>query len=182
MQKGYETGLVPEDAYERFIRKKNLLTDEIERLKNIRAKPQPAVNEALISAGTSAITEDTALEKILKRPQIGYSFIKQVSPPPEYMAKCLTPEIEALVEINVKYEGYIQKQMEVAEKLKKLELRKIPHDFDFKSIPGLSREIIEKLCEVMPETIGQAGRIPGVTPAAVAILMVAVNKTVGCRL
>jgi tRNA uridine 5-carboxymethylaminomethyl modification enzyme len=176
MQKGYEIGLVPEDAYERFIRKKNLLTDEIERLKKIRVKPQPAVNEALISAGTSAITEDTALEKILKRPQVGYSFIKQVSPPPEYMAKCLTPEIESLVEINVKYEGYIQKQMEVAEKLKKLELRKIPHDFDFKSVPGLSREIIEKLCEIMPETIGQAGRIPGVTPAAMAILMVAVER------
>ncbi len=174
MPKGYETGLVPEDAYERFIRKKSLLTNEIGRLKKIRVKPVPVVNEALISAGTSAITEDVALEKILKRPQIGYSFIKQVSPSPE----CLTPEIEALVEINVKYEGYIQKQMEMAEKLKKLEIRKIPHDFDFKSVPGLSREIIEKLCEVRPETIGQAGRIPGVTPAAVAILMVAVNKKV----
>lgn len=180
MQKGYEIGLVPEDTYKRFIRKKNLLTNEIERLKKVRVKPQPAVNNALISAGTSAITEDTALEKILKRPQIRYSFIKQVSPPPEYMpeymTEYLTPEIEALVEINVKYEGYIQKQMEIAEKLKKLELKKIPHDFDFKSVPGLSREIIEKLCEIMPETIGQAGRIPGVTPAAVAILMVAVER------
>lgn len=182
MQKGYEIGLVPEDAYERFIRKKSLLTNEIERLKKVRVKPQSAVNNALISAGTSAITEDTALEKILKRPQIRYSFIKQVSPPPEYMTKCLTPEIEALIEINVKYEGYIQKQMEVAEKLKKLELRKIPHDFDFKSVSGLSREIIEKLCEVRPETIGQASRIPGVTPAAIAILMVAVNKTAGSLL
>jgi len=172
MQKGYEMGIVPEDAYERFIRKKRLLTNEIERLKKIRVRPQPAVKEALISAGTSAITEDMALEKILKRPQIGYSFIKQISPP----TACLTPEIEALVEINVKYEGYIQKQMEMAEKLKKLELRQIPHDFDFKSVPGLSLEIIEKLYEVKPETIGQAGRIPGVTPAAIAILMVAVER------
>lgn len=172
MQKGYETGLVPEDAYERFMKKKNLLTNEIERLKKVRIKPMPEINEALISAGTSAITEDIALEKILKRPQIRYCFIKEISPPLER----LTSEIESLIEINVKYEGYIQKQMEMAEKLKKLQLRKIPHDFDFKSVSGLSREIIEKLHEVRPETIGQAGRIPGVTPAAMAILMVATER------
>lgn len=80
------------------------------------------------------------------------------------------------MEISIKYEGYIQKQLEMAEKLKKLEYKKIPASFDYKAIPGLSKEIVEKLSEVQPETIGQASRIPGITPAAVSIILVAVER------
>lgn len=172
MDKGYNIGLVSEATYERFREKKRLMDKEVERLKKVRAKPSQEINNALLSLGTSPITEDTSLDKILKRPEIKYDFIKKIFPPFEV----LTHEIESLVEINIKYEGYIQKQLEMAERLKKLEHKKIPPGFNYKGIPGLSNEIIEKLSEVCPETIGQASRIPGITPAAISILLVSVER------
>lgn len=172
MDKGYSIGLVSEDVYERFREKKKLVYSEIQRLKKVRIKPSQEIINALSSLGTSAISEDTALDKILKRPEIRYDFIKKFSPAPE----ALTPEIESLVEISVKYEGYIQKQQEMAERLKKFESKKIPANFDYKAIPGLSKEIVEKLSEIQPETIGQTSRIPGITPAAISIILVAVER------
>ncbi|MCL4457228.1 MAG: tRNA uridine-5-carboxymethylaminomethyl(34) synthesis enzyme MnmG [Nitrospirae bacterium] len=171
-EKGYAAGLVSEEAYSRFREKRSLLTDELERLKRMRVKPSEEINKALTSIGTSEISEDTTLDKLLKRPEIKYDFIKRSSPSPH----SLTPEIESLVEINTKYDGYIQKQIEMAGRMKKLESRKIPAALDYKSVPGLSKEIVEKLSEIQPETIGQAGRIPGVTPAAVSIILVAAER------
>lgn len=172
MEKGYNIGLISYETYKRFIQKKSLMFSEIERLKNSRAKPSDEFNTALISLGTSAITEDTTLEKILKRPEIRYRFIKEHFRSPYE----LTPEIEELVEINIKYDGYIQKQLEMAERLKKMEIKKIPPDLDYKTVPGLSKEVSEKLSEIQPETIGQAARIPGITPAAVSIILIAVER------
>ncbi|MBI3593063.1 MAG: tRNA uridine-5-carboxymethylaminomethyl(34) synthesis enzyme MnmG, partial [Nitrospirae bacterium] len=172
MEKGYKTGLVSEGTYERFLTKKGLLEKELLRLKKERIKPSARINDALSSIGTSPINEDTALEKLLKRPEIRYSFIKEAAPSPDE----ITPDTEALIEINVKYEGYVQRQIEMAGRLNKFESKKIPLDFDYTSIPGLSKEVLEKFREVQPETLGQAGRIPGVTPAAVSILLVAVER------
>jgi len=172
MEKGHEIGLVNEEAIERSREKKRLMDDEISRLRKVRLKPSPEVNEALSALGTSAATEDTTLDKLLKRPEIKYDLIKRFSPAPDI----LTPEVETLVEIAIKYEGYIQKQIEMAERLKKLESKKIPVGFDFRPIPGLSREVVEKLLEVRPETIGQASRIPGITPAAISILLVEAER------
>lgn len=172
MEKGYSIGLLPEEAYENFKMKKELVFGEIERIKGIRLKPAEDVNNALLSLGTSAITEDTPLDKILKRPEVKYDFIRRFS----QSSKEITTEIERLIEIHIKYEGYIQKQLEMAERSKKLENKKIPVDFSYKNIAGLSREIVEKLSEIQPETIGQASRIPGVTPAAISILLVAAER------
>ena len=144
----------------------------MDRLKKERIKPSQEANEALLSLGTSEISEDTSLDKLLKRPEIKYNFIKRFSPP----ADELTPEIESLMEINVKYEGYIQRQTEMAERLKKFEMKKIPATFDYKSTPGLSKEVFGKLMDVQPETIGQASRIPGITPAAISIILVSVER------
>ena len=172
MDKGYSIGLVSEDVYGRFKEKKRLLFSEIERLKKVRIKPSDEISDTLSSLGTTAISEDIALDKILKRPEIRYDFIKKFSPAPE----ALTPEIESLVEISVKYEGYIQRQMEMAERLKRLESKKIPANFNYKAIPGLSKEIVEKLSKIQPETIGQTSRIPGITPAAISIILVSVER------
>ncbi|MEW6739468.1 MAG: tRNA uridine-5-carboxymethylaminomethyl(34) synthesis enzyme MnmG [Nitrospirota bacterium] len=172
MDKGYSIGLVQENIHERFREKNRLMFGEIERLKKVRIKPSDEISDTLTSLGTSAISEDTALDKILKRPEIKYDFIKKFAPAPE----ALTSEIEGLVEISVKYEGYIQKQLEMAEKLKKFESKKIPTNFNYKAIPGLSKEIVEKLSEIQPETIGQTSRIPGITPAAVSIILVSVER------
>ncbi len=172
MEKGYEIGLVSPDDYDKFTEKKRLINKELKRLKNQNAKNSAEFNEVLAGLNTSALSEDISLEKLLKRPEVNYGFIKQFFPP-EYE---LTDEIEASVEINVKYEGYIQKQVEMADKLKKYEGKKIPDPFDYENIPGLSREVVEKLLDVRPETIGQASRMPGITPAAISLILVAVEK------
>lgn len=168
---GYKIGLVDEASYEQFLKKKEALEKEIKRLKTTTIKPSEELNKALVEAGTTPIEEATFVDKILKRPEINYEFIKKFAPPDEP----LTKEIEDLVEIHIKYEGYIQKQMEQVERMKHFEEKVIPPDFDF-NLPGLSKEVIQKLTEVRPRTIGQAMRIPGVTPAAVSILMIAVEK------
>jgi tRNA uridine 5-carboxymethylaminomethyl modification enzyme len=108
----------------------------------------------------------------LKRPEISYSFIDEKSP----SEQSLTPEIKKQVQIQVKYEGYIQKQRETAEKLKKIEGMKIPEDFNYISVNGLSREVLSKLQEVKPVNLGQASRIPGITPAAISLLMIAIER------
>jgi tRNA uridine 5-carboxymethylaminomethyl modification enzyme len=171
MEKGYEAGLVSEQAISRFREKKTAVREEIGRLQRERAKPTEKINSELAGLGTTTISEDTQLDKLLKRPEVKYSFIRSNAPAPAG----LSPEAENLVEINIKYEGYIQRQLEAAEKLKKFDTKKIPGGLNYKTTPGLSREIVEKLTEVQPETIGQALRIPGMTPAAVSIILVAVE-------
>lgn len=168
---GYRIGLVNQETYEEFIKKRELLHREIQRLKSTTIKPSDELNKALIEAQTAPIEEAIFLDKLLKRPEINYEFIKKFAPSEE----TLTNEIKELVEIHIKYEGYIAKQMELVERMKHYEEKSIPEGFDF-NIPGLSREVIQKLTEVAPRTIGQAMRIPGVTPAAISILMVAIQK------
>jgi tRNA uridine 5-carboxymethylaminomethyl modification enzyme len=171
-EKGFMTGLVKENEYEKFLEKKRVFAEEIARLKRERIKPSNIVNKELVTLGTTPLAEDTTLEKILKRPGICYSFIKLFSPP-RVSVDC---EIERLLEIQVKYEGYIQKQLEVVGRMKRLESRKLPDHLDYQTIPGLSKEVVERLREVQPETLGQASRIPGVTPAAISLLSVAVER------
>jgi tRNA uridine 5-carboxymethylaminomethyl modification enzyme len=171
MEKGYEIGLVSEQMIGRFREKKRLLEAELSRLRTERIKPSEKLNASLEALGTTAIPEDVTLDKLLKRPEIKYPFIREWAP----AADRPSGEIETLAEINIKYEGYIHRQTETAEKLKKFGMKKIPRGFDYRETPGLSREIVEKLVEVGPETIGQALRIPGITPAAVSIILVAVE-------
>ncbi len=111
-------------------------------------------------------------KKLLKRPQVRYDLIAAFAPPAEPLAKA----VQELVEINVKYYGYVRRQVDLAERLMKHEEKRIPDGFDFTSLSGLSREVVQKLQEIQPRTIGQAGRIPGVTPAAVSLLLIAVEK------
>jgi tRNA uridine 5-carboxymethylaminomethyl modification enzyme len=159
MDKGYRLGLLDKMAYQRFLEKKMLIDEELQRLKKTRIKyGDPNKSESL--------------EQLLKRPEVTYKFIKESSPP----EKPLTPEIEKHVEIQVKYNGYIIRQMEMAERLKKVEGKKIPEDFDYTAVRGLSKEVLSKLQGVRPANLGQASRIPGVTPAAISLLMVALER------
>lgn len=172
MEKGYKIGLISEKDYDAFIKRKELMESEIKRLKATRIKPSVEINNDLLSLNTSPLEGDITLEKLLKRPEITYKFIKRHSPSPLN----ISPDIERLVEIDIKYEGYIQKQLEIVDRLKKVESKKIPRGLDYSKIPGLSREIVEKLTEIEPETIGQASRIPGITPAALSIILIAIEK------
>ncbi|MBN2655232.1 MAG: tRNA uridine-5-carboxymethylaminomethyl(34) synthesis enzyme MnmG [Nitrospirae bacterium] len=171
-EKGRQIGLVTKEAYERFTEKNKLLNAERCRLKSVRIKPSVELNSALADLGTSEITEDIQLEKLLKRPEIKYSFINKFSPP----AYNISGDIANIIETNVKYEGYIQKQIEMAERMNKVESKKIPEGFDYSSIAGLSTEVRQKLVEVQPDTIGQASRIPGITPAAITILLISLES------
>ncbi|RJQ40536.1 MAG: tRNA uridine-5-carboxymethylaminomethyl(34) synthesis enzyme MnmG, partial [Nitrospiraceae bacterium] len=171
MEKGFGIGLINSSVFKRFEEKKKCISEEIERLKKTRLKPSE-VNETLTAINTSPVSENISLEQLLKRPEIIYNVIKMLSPP----EKTLAPDIESQVEIQVKYEGYILKQTEMAEKLKKMECKKIPDNFDYASINGLSTEVLEKLRKIMPANIGQAGRIPGITPAALSLLLISIEK------
>ncbi|MDA8241377.1 MAG: tRNA uridine-5-carboxymethylaminomethyl(34) synthesis enzyme MnmG [Nitrospiraceae bacterium] len=171
MEKGREIGLLSEEVYRRFVEKKKKVEGEFGRLKRTRIKPD-AINGALRDLGTSAVSEDISLEQLLKRPEVSYSLIREHAP----AAVQLGEEIERQVEIQVKYEGYIARQVEMAGKLRKLEAKKIPEGLDYRSLPGISNEILSKLEEVRPANLGQAGRIQGMTPAALSLIMVAVEK------
>jgi tRNA uridine 5-carboxymethylaminomethyl modification enzyme len=171
MEKGRTIGLLAEDAYRRFVEKREKVEAEMHRLSTRRIKPE-AINGVLRALGTSAVSEDTSLEQLLKRPEVSYALIREHAP----SGLDLGEEIERQVEIQVKYEGYIARQVEMAGRLKKLEGKSIPEGLDYRSLPGISKEILSKLQEVRPANIGQAGRIQGMTPAALSLIMVAVQK------
>jgi len=171
MEKGHAIGLLGHDIYARFIDKKRRIEEELHRLKKTRIKPA-VINPMLKDLSTAGISEDATLEQLLKRPEVTYAVIKQYSP----SDRALGEEVERQVEIQTKYEGYIRQQIETAEKLSRVEEKKIPADFDYRSLPGISREVLCKLEEVRPESLGQAGRIQGMTPAALSLIMVKVEK------
>lgn len=159
MDKGHDIELLDREMYQRFLEKKRDIHKEIQRLKKTRIKVD----------GTD---KSESLEQLLKRPEITYEFIDTVSPPEDE----LSPEIKKQVEIQVKYEGYIRRQMEMAERLKKIEKLKVPSGFDYGAVNGLSREVLSKLEEVRPVNLGQASRIPGITPAAISLLMITIER------
>jgi len=158
MDKGNEIGLLDEEVYQKFLEKRRSIGEELKRLKKTRIKFEEDKSEAL--------------EQLLKRPEITYKFIDDNSP----SDLTLTPDVKKQVEIQIKYEGYISQQMHLAERLKKIEGKKIPEDLDYKTVNGLSREVLCKLEEVRPANLGQASRIPGITPAAISLMMVAIER------
>jgi tRNA uridine 5-carboxymethylaminomethyl modification enzyme len=170
--RGHEIGLVTGEEHEKFREKKAAIEGEMRRLRASRISPSPSLNRALSGRGTAAVSESASLEQLLKRPELDYAFIESFSPPPAPLAE----DVRQQVEIELKYEGYISRQRLAAEKLKRSEERRIPERFDYRSISGLSTEILAKLEEVRPRSLGQAGRIPGLTPAALTLLMLSLEK------
>ncbi len=171
MEKGYKIGLIRKEYIKMLFQKRTLIESELNRLKSIRVKPV-MMNPILRRLGGSEIKEDTTLYQILKRPEVGYMDI----PNALRSKNGLTPNVVNQIEIQTKYEGYIRRQAEMAEKFKKVERIDIPEGLIYRGIPGLSKEIAEKLEEIRPLNLGQASRIPGVTPAAISLLMVAVER------
>ena len=166
-QKGFDSGFLGRVDYEKFREKKSAVTAEIKRLAKTRVKPEEA--NAVLGGAGCPISRSETLAQVLKRPGVTYEEIKKISRP----SVNLSAESGMLVETEIKYEGYIKKQMDAVEKLKSSEAVRIPGALDYRLIPGLSNELVSKLEQVRPENIGQAGRIPGMTPAALMLLMVA---------
>lgn len=165
---GHKIGLINDERYAKYLKKQELKKEELKRLKNTVISPDDEVNKILVSRETSEITTGVRLIELMKRPQLGYDALKSIDKTrPE-----LDPNIFEQVEIEIKYEGYIQKQLKQVEQMKKLEVKQLPNDFDYNEIEGLRLEAREKLNKIKPLNIGQASRISGVSPADISVLLI----------
>jgi tRNA uridine 5-carboxymethylaminomethyl modification enzyme len=171
-EKGYEVGLVKEEDYRVFLKKKEEIEKTLLRISDTRIHPTQENNEIVHQWGSASLKKETSLEEILKRPEIHYPHLFVFDRDLENFSK----EVWEQVEIQVKYDGYIRRQMEQIERLRRLEEVRFPEDFEFESVTGLSTEVMEKLIKIRPISLGQASRISGITPAAISILMVNLKK------
>ncbi|BDG33997.1 tRNA uridine-5-carboxymethylaminomethyl(34) synthesis enzyme MnmG [Parageobacillus thermoglucosidasius] len=165
---GYKIGLISEERYQKFLAKKEAIEREKKRLQTFIIKPTPEVQKVIREAGGSELKDGIRAADLLRRPEMTYEHIKQLAPAEEE----ISPEVAEQVEIQIKYEGYIQKSLQQVERLKKMENKKIPEDIDYDAIHGLATEARQKLKQVRPLSIAQASRISGVNPADISILLV----------
>ena len=169
---GRQINLVEADTHDHFQIKRKLVEQEKNRLEQTRLKPSLDTQTLLKSVGISEIGQPTSLAELLKRPEIHYGQIKQLAPSPQPLPKI----VEEQVEIQIKYEGYIDRQTTQIQQFKKMEHFRIPDDFDYASVRSLKTEACEQLAKIRPISVGQASRIPGVSPADISILMVWVEQ------
>ncbi|WP_183360106.1 tRNA uridine-5-carboxymethylaminomethyl(34) synthesis enzyme MnmG [Geomonas limicola] len=175
-EKGHEVGLVPEETYKGFLVKKECIENELVRLSKERLTPSAAGEELLAEWDLVGMQNAISYEHLLRRPDFTCEDLSRIYP--EIME--LPEAVREQLEIQIKYQGYINRQLEQVERAVKLEHAKIPADMDYLSIPGLSTEVREKLDRFRPDTLGQASRIPGITPAGITILSIAL-KARGAR-
>ncbi|WP_010052208.1 tRNA uridine-5-carboxymethylaminomethyl(34) synthesis enzyme MnmG [Carnobacterium maltaromaticum] len=170
---GHEIGLVSDERYETFLAKKTLVEDEIKRLMKTRLKPTAELQAFLVDVkGASPLKDGILAADFLRRPEMTYEEVVSFAP-----ATIELPlAVKEQVEIQIKYEGYIQKAIEKVEKMKRMESKRIPERIDYEAINGLATEARQKLVKIQPETIAQASRISGVNPADISILMVYVEQ------
>ena len=165
---GHENGLISDERYNRFLTKKDHIFKEIERLESTTVKPTEEVNEFLTKYNSSNIKAGIKMADLLKRTEMKYEYLKEIdSNMPE-----LTEEESKEIEIQVKYEGYIKLEEAQVEKFKKLENKKLPQDIDYSKLNGLRIEARQKLNKIKPESVGQASRISGVSPADISVLLI----------
>ena len=165
---GRRYGLVSEERYSRFLKRKKMLEAETERIKKATVYPTEELNAMLTQKGTSPINQGVKFIELLKRPQISYADLAVF----DGNAPALSHDLIEKLEINIKYEGYIKTQSEKIRQMKKSEDKKLPADIDYKTIKGLRLEAQEKLNKHKPLNIGQAGRISGVNPADISVLLI----------
>ena len=160
---GYKIGLISQQRYDYLINKEEQIDAEVKRLEHLNVGPSPELNDYLSSVGTEPISNGVTLAKLLKRPQVDYGGLACADPerPP------LSYEVCEQVQLRIKYEGYINLQLEQVEAMRKLEKKLLPQDIDYSALRGLRLEAAEKLAKVRPASIGQASRISGVNPADV---------------
>jgi tRNA uridine 5-carboxymethylaminomethyl modification enzyme len=171
-EKGYEVGLVTQEDYRIFLEKREAVEENISRISNIKINPTIENNQILHQWASAALKKDSSLREILKRPEIHFKHLLVF----DRSLESLSEAVKDQVEIQVKYDGYIKRQMEQIERSKRLEELNLPENFDFSSVIGLSTEVMEKLKKIKPYSLGQASRISGVTPAAISVLMVNLKK------
>jgi tRNA uridine 5-carboxymethylaminomethyl modification enzyme len=165
---GYEVGLLPKEQWEKIEYQRKRIEDTIRQLETELVTPSKETNEKLLSLGLTPISRPTSLAELLRRPDFRWEYLYEFS---ENIPYDLPDEIIENIKIEIKYRGYIEREMKAIKKLSKLENIKIPPNFDFKEVKSLSREIIEKLTKFKPYNLHQASQIPGVTPAAILAII-----------
>ncbi len=169
---GCTLGLIPAEAAKEIRDRKRQIAEQIRRTKATVIKPSKAVNAYLERRGSPPLADGTRLDQLLKRAELDFDVVSAFSETTERLPE----KIRKQVEIEIKYEGYIQRQLREIEKFKNLENQKIPDNFDFMKVHGLSNELKQKLSRVMPASLGQALRVDGMTPSALSVLMIALRS------
>ena len=165
---GYRVGLISQQRYQSFLKKKENIKKEIERLKTVNIKPTEEVNKYLEDNGSTPIKHGVKLIELLKRSELSYKILEKL----DIDRPKLTRQEAEQVEIQVKYEGYIKLQLAQVEKFKKLETKMLPEDMDYKNLEGISLEARQKLDKFRPISVGQASRISGISPADIAVILI----------
>ena len=165
---GYKIGLISQERYDAFEKKRSLIDGEIQRLRKLVFPPSDTVNDILANANSTPIKTGIHADELLKRPEITYAALEGA----DTERKPLPRDVCEQVEISRKYEGYINRQMSQAKQFSKLENKRLPKDIDYKKIEGLRIEAMQKLDKIRPLSLGQASRISGVSPADIAVLMI----------
>ncbi|WLF69461.1 tRNA uridine-5-carboxymethylaminomethyl(34) synthesis enzyme MnmG [Clostridium septicum] len=165
---GYKVGLVSEERYSKFLKRKSDIENELQRIKELQVTNKKEVNEFLISIGSTELKKPIKFYELIKRPEVDYFSLSSLDPDrPEY------PEnIGEQINIIAKYEGYIDSQLEQVNQFRKFEKKLLPEDIDYNDVKGLRTEAIQKLSNIRPVSIGQASRISGVSPADISVLLI----------
>ena len=169
---GHEIGLISDERYQKLNDKKRQIDEEIKRLQTATIGTTPQVQAFLEQHNSTLLKSGMTLEELLKRPEICYNDLKEIDTKQPELPEAVTQQVE----ISIKYEGYIKRQLQQVEQFKKLEKKKLSLDFDYSQVPNLRKEAIQKLNEYQPASIGQASRISGVSPADISVLFVYLNR------
>ena len=165
---GHEIGLISDERYQKLNEKKRQIDEEIKRLQTATIGTTPQVQAFLEQHNSTLLKSGMTLEELLKRPEICYNDLKEIDTKQPELPEAVTQQVE----ISIKYEGYIKRQLQQVEQFKKLEKKKLSLDFDYSQVPNLRKEAIQKLNEYQPASIGQASRISGVSPADISVLLI----------
>ena len=175
---GYRLGLIDEDTWQGFVSKKKSIDETTSLLDELRIRPTAEVNDFLVQQGSSRISQAMTMTELLRRPEIKLTHMASLAD-----KTGLKPAIDLTgldfadeIELQIKYAGYIKRQQEQVDRFKKLEQTRLPEEINYKGLPGLSNEVVEKLTTVQPLSLGQASRISGITPAAISVLQVHLKK------
>lgn len=178
-QIGADIGLAKEETHKNFIKKQKAINKGVESLKKISLKPTPQVNDSLSTLHSSKIKQKCSLADLLRRPELSISSFTSLPISPDELTtitELQESSVKAEIELQVKFKGYIDRQQEQVDRFKKMESVLLPENIDYRSLSGLSNEVVEKLTRIQPLSLGQASRISGITPAAISVLQVHLKK------
>jgi len=170
---GYEIGLVSQDEYEKILDKERAIKEEVERLNHTSIGANQNIQDFLSSHGSTPLKTGATLAELVRRPELNYFMLTEI----DKKRPVLAEDVQEQVNINIKYEGYIRRQMQQVVQFKKMEGKRLPENFDYSVVKSLRKEAVQKLNQFQPASVGQASRISGVSPAYISVLLVYLEQS-----